>query len=121
MENITINDTTKTTRQIKTVWLLHFCWNIFSWWILWTVLVVFYLLIEDNLEEKAKKTIYEIINFNLSFLIYFIISFILCFVLIGIPMLVIGAIIWIIWLIIGFIKHLSWENYSYPLAIKFLK
>ena len=107
--------------QIKLVWLLHFIWNIVSWGILWTVLVVVYMFITDNLQTKTKKTIYSIINFNVSFFIYMVISFILVFVLIWIPMLIIWAIIWFVTLVIWFIKHLWGDSYEYPLTIKFLK
>lgn len=111
----------KEVEQIKLVWLLHFIWNIVSWGILWTVLVVVYMFITDNIQPKTKKAIYSIINFNVSFLIYMVISFILVFVLIWIPMLIIGAIIWFVALVIWFIKHLAWDSYEYPLTITFLK
>jgi len=111
----------KEIEQIKLVWLLHFIWNIVSWGILGTVLVVVYMFITDNLQTKTKKTIYNIINFNVSFLIYMVISFILVFILIWIPMLIIWGIIWFVALVIWFIKHLWGDTYEYPLTIKFLK
>jgi uncharacterized Tic20 family protein len=111
----------KEIEQIKLVWILHFIWNIISGWILGTVLVVIYLFITNDLQTKTKKAIYNIINFNISFLIYMFISFLLMFVLIGFITMWIGAIIWFVGLIIWFIKHLSGEDYEYPITIKFLK
>ena len=111
----------KEVEQIKLVWILHFIWNLVSWGILWTVLVVVYMFVTDNIQPKTKTTIYNIINFNISFFIYMFISFVLVFILIGIPMLIIWGIIWFVALVIWFIKHLAGDTYEYPLTIKFLK
>jgi uncharacterized Tic20 family protein len=111
----------KEIEQIKLVWILHFVWNIISGWILWTALVIVYMFITDNLQSKTKQTIYNIINFNISFLIYMLISWVLIFILIGFITTPILAIIWFVSLIIWFIKHLSGESYEYPLTINFLK
>lgn len=107
--------------NVKIVWLLHFIGNIISGWLLGTLLVIWYLLFTSNIDEKTKKVCYHIINFNLSFWIYFAIGFVLMFVLIWFIILPIVAIIWIIILVIWFIKHLAWDDYEYPLAIEFLK
>lgn len=111
----------KEVEQIKLVWILHFIWNLVSWGILWTVLVVVYMFVTDNLQPKAKQSIYNIINFNISFFIYMVLSFLLMFILIGFVTMAIWAIIWFVALIIWFIKHLSGESYEYPLTIKFIK
>ena len=111
----------KEAEQIKIVWLLHFIWNIVSWGILWTVLVIIYMFITDNLQPKTKQAIYGIINFNVSFFIYITISALLIFILIGFITTPILAIIWFIALVIWFIKHLAWESYKYPMSITFLK
>ncbi|MCP4523493.1 MAG: DUF4870 domain-containing protein [Candidatus Gracilibacteria bacterium] len=111
----------KTTDQIKLVGILHFAGNIISGGIFGTALVIIYMFSTNDLQPKTKTTIYNIINFNVSFLIYMIISLLLMFVLIGFITLGIGIIIWFVGLIIGFIKHLSGEDYKYPLAIPFLK
>jgi uncharacterized Tic20 family protein len=50
-----------------------------------------------------------------------VVSFILMVVLIGFLMIGIWAILWFVFLVIGFIKHLNGERYEYPLSIKFLK
>lgn len=116
-----ILNTPKSKEQIKLIGILHFAWNIVSWGLLGTILVIWYLIWVNNITPEAKKTIYQIINFNLSFLLYMFISFLLMVILIWFLMLWIGAIIWFVALVIWFIKHLSWETYEYPLTIKFLK
>jgi uncharacterized Tic20 family protein len=111
----------KEVEQIKLVWILHFVWNIISGGILWTALVIVYMFATNDIQPKAKQTIYNIINFNISFFIYMVLSFLLMFILIGFVTMAIWAIIWFVALIIWFIKHLSGESYEYPLTIKFIK
>ncbi len=118
---MTENTILKETEQIKIIGLLHFCGNIVSGGVLWTLLTIWYLLVQNDITPQAKQTIYSIINFNVSFLIYFAISGILIFVLIGFITTPILAIIWVVSLIIGFIKHLAGEKYDYVMSIKFLK
>ena len=120
-EIIIPNNKSKTQSQIRLVWILHFVWNIMSWWILWTLLACWYLFVEKDIQPETKQTIYNIINFNISYYIYMVISIILCVVLIGFVMLLVWFIVWVIVLIIGFIKHLAWDDYEYPLSIKMLK
>ncbi len=107
--------------NIKLIGILHFAGNILSGGLLGTLLVVWFLILRNDLSDAEKKTCYHIINFNISFWIYFAIGWILLFVLIGFLILPIVGIIWIILLVIGFIKHLAGEDYEYPLAITFLK
>lgn len=107
--------------NIKIIGLLHFLGNICSWGILWTLLVILYLLLSKEINEKTKKVCYNIINFNLSFWIYFAVSFALMFILIGFLTTPIVFIVWIILLVIGFIKHLAEDDYKFPLSIEFLK
>ena len=111
----------KEKSQIKIVWLLHFIWNIISGWILWTVLVIWYLFVSNDLTKKTKTVIYDIINFNLTFIILLVIAWILVFVLIGLLLLPIWFIIWFVLLVLGFIKHLAWDRYEYPIMFTFLK
>ena len=120
-KNTTNISNKETSSQIKIVWLLHFLWNIFSGGILGTLLVIWYLLINNDLEEKTKAVIYDIINFNLTFIILLAIAFISMFILIWFVLLPIWAIIWFVLLIIGFIKHLAWDRYEYPMTFTFLK
>ncbi len=113
---------TKTQEEnIKLVWILHFAWNIISGWILWTLLVIWFLLLSNNLDEKTKKVCYHIINFNLSFWVYFWIAFVLMFVLIWFLLMPLVAITWFVILILWFIKHIAWDDYEYPLSIELLK
>ena len=112
---------TKETQEIQTVGILHFVWNILSGWILWTLLVIGYLIVVNDVTPATKQTIYNIINFNISYFLYMILSFILIIVIIGIPMLIIWSIVWLVILIIGFIKHLSGEDYQYPLSLHLLE
>lgn len=118
MEELTQNTN---INSVKIVWILHFAWNLISWWLLWTILVIWYLLINSNLDEKTKKVCYQIINFNISFWIYFAIWFALLFVLVWFLILPILFICWIIILVIWFIKHLAWDEYDYPMSIELLK
>ncbi len=107
--------------NIKIIWLLHFLGNICSWWVLGTLLVILYLLLSKEINEKTRQVCYNIINFNLSFWIYFAVSFALMIVLVGFLTTPILFIIWIVLLVLGFIKHLAEDNYKYPLSIEFLK
>ena len=103
------------------VWLLHFIGNIMSWGFLGTLLVLIFMIQKKDIDEKTKLVCYNIINFNISFWIYFAISFILIFLLVWFITTPILALIWIILLVIWFIKHLAWDDYKYPMSIEFLK
>ncbi len=109
------------SNDIRLVWLLHFIWNIVSGWLLWTVGTVLFLILKSDISDETKKTCYNIINFNISYWIYMWISFLLMFVLIGFLTTPIIWIIWIVSLVIGFIKHLDGKDYIYPMTITFLK
>lgn len=111
----------KINEDIKVVWLLHFVGNIVSGGLLWTVWAVLFLVLKDGLSDETRQACYNIINFNISYWIYMGISFLLMFVLIWFLTTPIIAIIWFVSLIIGFLKHLEWKNYEYPLTINFLK
>lgn len=111
----------KVQEEIKLVWLIHIIWNILSGWLVWTLFVVGYLFLKENIDQKVKNVCYNIINFNLSFIIYFAISFALIFVLVW---FITTPILWIIWLVsivLWAIKHLAWEDYEYAMSIDFLK
>jgi len=107
--------------DIKMVWILHFAWNIFSGWTLWIILVIGFLLMKSDISQESKKVCYNIINFNISYILYIIISAILLLTLVWFVLLPIVILIWFIVFIIWFIKHIAWDNYEYPLSIKFLK
>ena len=63
----------------------------------------------------------EVINFQLSMTIWLIISAILVVLVIGIPLLIILALLQLIFVIIGAIKADSGELYKYPMTIHFIK
>ena len=63
----------------------------------------------------------EVINFQLSITIWMIISGILIFVIIGIPLLVVLALLQIIFTIIGALKADNGQLYKYPMTIQFIK
>lgn len=63
----------------------------------------------------------EVINFQISMTIWMIISGILIVLLIGIPLLIVLAIVQVVFVIIGAIKADSGQFYKYPLTIQFIK
>ena len=62
-----------------------------------------------------------VINFQISMTIWMIISGVLILLLIGIPLLILLAILQVVFIIIGAIKADSGELYKYPLSIQFIK
>ena len=63
----------------------------------------------------------EVINFQISMTIWMIISAILIILVIGIPLLIILALLQLIFVIIGAIKADSGQLYKYPMTIQFIK
>lgn len=63
----------------------------------------------------------EVINFQISMTIWFILSAFLAFLLIGIPLLIVLAILQVIFVIIGALKADNGQLYKYPLTIQFIK
>ena len=63
----------------------------------------------------------EVINFQISFTIWIVSSIILVFLLIGIPILIVLAILQLIFIIIGAIKADSGVLFHYPMTIRFIK
>lgn len=63
----------------------------------------------------------EVINFQISMTIWIIVSAFLIFLLIGIPLLIILAILQVVFVIIGAIKADNGELYKYPMTIQFIK
>lgn len=107
--------------SVKLLGILHLVGNIISGGLLGIILVVIYYLIRKNtLSLAERQTCFEIINFNLSFMLYGFISGLLIIVLIGLLLLPIVLLTWFVLMILGFVKHLSGENYTYPLIIRFL-
>ncbi|WP_198954759.1 DUF4870 domain-containing protein [Kineosporia sp. R_H_3] len=62
----------------------------------------------------------EALNFNISVLIYAAVSGVLAFVLIGIPMLVALAVLYLVTTIQGAMAANRGEEYRYPLTIRFV-
>ena len=62
-----------------------------------------------------------VINFQISITIWMIISGVLIILLIGIPLLIVLAILQVVFVIIGAIKADNGELYKYPLSIQFIK
>ena len=62
-----------------------------------------------------------VINFQISITIWMIISGVLIILLIGIPLLILLAILQVVFVIIGAIKADNGELYKYPLTIDFIK
>ncbi len=106
---------------VKMLGILHLVGNILSGGLLGILLVVCYLLVrKDTLSQLEKETCYEIINFNLSFLIYGFISACLMIILVGFILLPVVAITGLVLMILGFLHHLTGDNYRYPLTIRFV-
>jgi uncharacterized protein len=63
----------------------------------------------------------ESLNFQISMTIYGIIPMLLAFILIGIPLLILLAIVDFVLIIVASIKSNNGERYRYPLTIRFIK
>ena len=63
----------------------------------------------------------EALNWNISALLYGAVSFVLAFILIGIPMLIVLAVCYLVFTIMGTVAASRGEEYRYPLTIRFVK
>jgi len=63
----------------------------------------------------------EVINFQISMTIWMIVSAMLIILLIGIPLLIVLAILQVVFVVIGAVKADSGQLYKYPLSIQFIK
>lgn len=82
--------------------------------------IVIWMLFRDQspvIDQHGKN----IINWWISSFIYGVVSAILCFVIIGIPLLIILAMLTVLFPIIGAIKAGNGEVWKYPMTIAFLK
>ena len=68
-------------------------------------------------DREGKKSL----NFQISMAIYAVAAFLLIFVLIGIPLLILIALVDLILIIVASVKTSNGEDYNYPLSIKFFK
>lgn len=106
---------------VKMLGILHLAGNLLSGGTLGLILVILYYFVQKNrLSQLEKETCFEIINFNLSFIVYGFIAFALIILIIGVILVPVVLITWLILMIVGFIKHLSGENYKYPFIIRFV-
>ena len=80
--------------------------------------IAMWLISKDD-SEVARRQGNAMMNWLLSSFIYYIVSGILTMVLIGIPMLIVVAILSIVFPIIAAIKAVDGKQWSYPLSIKF--
>jgi len=63
----------------------------------------------------------EALNFQLSLLVYFMVSFVLIFVIIGILTTIALVILAVIFMVLATVKAANFEDYRYPLTIRFIK
>ncbi len=80
--------------------------------------IVMWILSKDE-SELARRHGASMMNWLISSIIYALVSLILVFVAIGIPMLVILAILHIAFPIIAAVKAHEGKMWSYPLTIRF--
>jgi hypothetical protein len=82
-------------------------------------LIVWLLKKEDDpfIDEQGK----EVVNFQITMIIAVLICLPLAFVIIGIPLLVLIAILMTVFPIIAAIKANDGEHYRYPLSYRFIK
>ena len=81
--------------------------------------LVFWLIKREELPEVDLHG-KESLNFQISMTIYLFVSALLMLVLIGIPLLIGGAIFWVVAVIIGSVRANNGELYRYPLTIRFI-
>lgn len=107
--------------QIKILEVLHLCGNFFSGGLLSSILIALFLALQNDISANVRREAYNMINFNLSFILWIFISSLLILVIIGLILLPFFLICWLIFMIIGAIKHFAGERYTYPMTISFLK
>ena len=76
------------------------------------------MLTKGNESAFVRRQAVESLNFQLSMLIYAIVSAILILVLIGFLLMLVVAVMWLVFTIIGSIKASNGEDYRYPLTIR---
>jgi uncharacterized Tic20 family protein len=76
------------------------------------------MLTKGNESAFVRRQAVESLNFQLSMLIYGIVSAILIIVLVGFLLLLVIAVLWLVFTIMGAIKASNGEDYRYPLTIR---
>ena len=61
------------------------------------------------------------VNWLITWLLYMLVSFVLAFVIVGIPMLIVGGVLGLVFPIIAGLKANEGRVWKYPMAISFLK
>ncbi len=79
------------------------------------------MLVKGNESPWVRRQAVESLNFQLSMLIYGIVSAILILVLVGILLVLIVAVCWLVFTIIGAVKASNGEDYRYPLTIRMVR
>ncbi len=126
VEKVTAPSVKKSTNSsgvegVKMLGILHLAENLLSGGTLGLILVVLYYFVQKNkLSTLEKETCFEIINFNLSFIVYAFTAAVLMIVLVGFLLIPVVLLTWLILMIVGFLKHISGENYKYPFIIRFV-
>jgi len=126
VEKVTAPSVKKSTNSsgvegVKMLGILHLAGNLLSGGTLGLILVVLYYFVQKNkLSTLEKETCFEIINFNLSFIVYAFTAAVLMIVLVGFLLIPVVLLTWLILMIVGFLKHISGENYKYPFIIRFV-
>ena len=81
--------------------------------------LIFWLIKKDEFPEVDLHG-KESLNFQISLTIYMVVAFFLSFLLIGLPILLGLAIMWIVVVIIASVRANAGELYRYPLTIRFI-
>ena len=76
------------------------------------------MLTKGNESAFVRRQAVESLNFQLSMLIYAIASAILIIVLVGFLLLLVVAVLWLVFTIMGAIKASNGEDYRYPLTLR---
>lgn len=85
------------------------------------VLPILMWITNKNTNENVDKHGKNILNFIISFLIYYAVAGILVILLIGIPLLVVLAVLQFVFIIMAAIKANSGIYWKYPVTIEFFK
>lgn len=82
-------------------------------------LIVWLLKKEDHpfIDEQGKESV----NFQITMCIIMFVCFLLSFAMIGIPLLIIGAIVMTVLPIVASVKANEGVHYRYPFALRFIK
>ena len=89
-----------------------------TWFAPFLVPFVLYLVVDDH---EVKKLSIQAVLFQLVMSVLLFISFLLIFIIIGIPLVIIFAIMAFVVPIIGIIKAINGETFNYPIVGSWIK